>query len=74
MATRLLSSLTARSFARPEGELVQLPAALGAGGDALSTGNFLGVGGADGIYRLVNFETGKVEQQIKLRPDEPWVY
>jgi hypothetical protein len=74
VATRLLSSLTARSFARPEGELVQLPAALGAGGDALSTGNFLGVGGADGIYRLVNFETGKVEQQIKLRPDEPWVY
>lgn len=72
VASRLLSALTNRSFVRPYGATVQLPAAIQRGSSQslqfnfIRDGQFVGVWGKDVVYRLVDFASGRGEREIPL--------
>ncbi|MFM9952980.1 MAG: hypothetical protein ACKVVO_02905, partial [Opitutaceae bacterium] len=70
IAGRLISALANRSFVRPYGDTIRLPAAMvnfdRSTADFTPDGRSVGVWGKDGVYRLVNFANGRVDHEIRL--------
>jgi WD40 repeat protein len=71
VASRLLSTLTTRSFAQPVGSTVQLPAGpfrdsdFGMSLNSTLDGRLVAYYGEDQVLRLVNVENGRVEREFK---------
>jgi serine/threonine protein kinase/WD40 repeat protein len=77
VATRLLTALASRSFVRPHAPTIQLPVPLKTMryyGDFSPDGRIVGVCGSDHIFRLVNFDTGRIEKELDLGPDVTAAY